>query len=83
MDAFVEDFLHLLFIKWGDLELCLDPWLGWVFTDVNTLDPIGNPNSIWKIVSPRLSSLDEALDFPVLDGKSVRERFAECRFFVE
>ena len=75
--------MDLFFVKWHDLQLCCDVMNGWAFSNVNLADDTGNPNSAWKIVTPSFGTLAEALDFPMLDGKSVRERFAECRFFVE
>ncbi len=83
MDEFDVEFADLVFIKWGDLSLCLDRLNGWAFADTSRPDDTHNPFSCWKTVTPEFKSLDEALDFPVLNGKSVRERFAECRFFVE
>ena len=75
--------MDLFFIKWNGLQLCCDFMNGWAFSDVNVADDTGNPNSAWKIITPPFSSLSEALDFPILDGRSLRERFGECRFFVE
>ena len=75
--------MELFFVKWRGLQLCCDVMNGWAFSNVNLADDTGNPNSAWKIITPAFATLSEALDFPVLGGKSVRERFAECRFFVE
>lgn len=83
MDEFEVEFADLVFIKWGDMELCLDKLNDFAFADVSVLDDTGNPFSRWKTITPGSPSASDALDFPVLDGKSVRERFAECRFFVE
>ena len=83
VDRFVVDLEDLIYIKWGDMALCLDRLNGWAFADITHDEDRFNPFSCWKTITPEFDSLDEALDFPVLDGKSVRERFDECRFFAE
>ena len=65
------------------LKLCCDVMNGWAFSNMNLADDTNNPNSAWKIVTPGFATLSDALSFPVLEGKSIRERFPECRFFVE
>ena len=82
LDLFREQ-NFFFFILWNDRMFCCDRMNDWAFADVEVADDTGNPNSAWKIVTPGFASLSDALDFPFLDGKSVRERFAECRFFVE
>ena len=73
----------LFFVLWKDRMFCCDRMNDWAFADVDIPDDAGNPNSAWKIVTSGFSTLSDALDFPVLDGKSLRERFSECRFFME
>ena len=83
VDEFDVELRDIVFVKWGEMELCLDKMNGFAFADISLPDETGNPFSCWKTITPGSPSASDALDFPVLDGKSVRERFAECRFFVE
>ena len=71
----------MFFLKWHDMMLCCDYMNGYAFSDVTRADETGNPNSAWKIITPPFSSIQEALDYPVLDGKSVRQRYAECELY--
>ena len=72
------------FVLWSDRMFCCDRMNDWAFADVDIPDDTGNPNSAWKIVTPPFACRrGEALDFPLLEGDSVQEHFAECRFFME
>ena len=86
IDALIEgidDYTDLFYVKWGDAELACDRLNGWAFADYLEPDDTDNPFSRWKAITREFGSLEEALDFPILGGRSVRERFGECRFFFE
>lgn len=72
---------HLMYVKWKDRQLCLDSVFGWQIFDMKVADP--ENNGFHLPLSPEFGSLEAALNHPVLDGKSIRERFDECRFYGE
>lgn len=72
-----------VFFEWGGRDFVWDGFSNFLFADFSKWNSSGHPTSDWEPITPEFSSAEEALDFPVLDGKSVRERFDECRFFVE
>lgn len=82
-DFMAEAFGGPVYFTWNDRDFVWDGISGWLFADFSRWNTSGHPTSDWEPITPEFSSIEEALDFPVLDGKSVRERFAECRFFVE
>lgn len=71
-----------LYIKYGDRIYCCDMMTGYAFSDTS-IESDENPNSLWKIISDRFGSLDNALDQRLFDGKSVREAFDEMTFYQE
>lgn len=85
-DALLEEFEEvgfLFFVLCDGCMFCCDRMNDWAFADIELADDTDNPNTAWKIVTPGFATLSDALDFPLFDGGSVRERFAECRFFME
>ena len=85
-ESIIEEFDEVgfpFFVLWNDRMFYCDRMYDWAFADVDIPDDTGNPNSARKIVTPSFAGVAEVLDFPVLEGKSIRERFAECRFFME
>lgn len=72
---------HLMYVKWKDRQLCLDSVSGWQIFDMKVADP--DNGGFYLPLSPEFGSLEVALGYPVLDGKSIRERFDECQFFGE
>jgi len=72
---------HLMYVKWKDRQLRLDSVSGWQIFDMKVADPDGD--GFYLPLSPEFGSLAVALEYPVLDGKSIRDRFDECWFFGE
>ena len=70
------------YFEWHDTDYACDGMAGWAFCDFSLWAPKGCEAS-WQPVTPGFSSLSEALDYPLLDGKSVRERFDELIFYEE
>ncbi len=71
----------IVFIRWNDYQLCIDRYAGWAYSDVTKPPEDERSASGWKIVSPRFKSFSEALDYPILDGKSSSERWDECELY--
>lgn len=65
------------FLSWKGLEFVIDGFRGWCF------ERFDEDAGRWDPLTEEFETADELFDIPFLDGKSVRERFAECRFFVE
>ena len=77
----VDSFRTPVFFSWNEKEFVINGDGGdfnlWSFGlfDGNT--------GFWPPVTSEFEDPEELFDLPFLDGKSLRERFAECRFFVE
>lgn len=75
--------MDMFYIKWRDMQLCCDYYNHFAFADFTRFDTTGNPNSRWMIVTPEFASLDEAADYPLFDGRSLKQVWDECEFFAE
>jgi hypothetical protein len=75
--------MDMFYVKWHDMQLCCDYYNHFAFSDFKRFDTTGNANSRWKIITPEFSSLDEAVSYPIFDGKSLRQVWDECEFFAE
>lgn len=71
----------MFFVKWRDIQLCCDYMNGWAFADVTKVAVPRCENSMWELITPPFDSLDDALDYPILDGKSIRERWDELYLY--
>lgn len=78
-----EEVGFLYFVLCDGRMYCCDRMNDWAFADIEVADDTGNPNSAWKIVTPGFESLSEALDYPLFNGGSIRERFDDCTFYME
>ena len=65
------------FFDWKGREFVIDGFRTWRF------ERFDEDASLWDPLTPEFETADELFDLPFLDGKSLRERFFECRFFVE
>ena len=61
--------MDMFYVKWRDMQL--------------RYDTTGNPNSRWMMITPEFASLDDAVDYPLFGGKSLRQVWDECEFFAE
>ena len=75
--------MDMFYIKWRDMQLCCDYYNHFAFADFTRFDTTGNPNSRWLIITPGFSSLDEAADYPLFGGRSLKQVWDECEFFAE
>ena len=75
--------MDMFYIKWRDMQLCCDYYNHFAFSDFKRYDTTGNPNSRWMIITPEFASLDDAVDYPLFDGKSLRQVWDECEFLAE
>lgn len=80
LDEFGPYGFHMMYVKWNDREINCDATCGWRLYDMKVADP---KDGYFLELSPEFPSIAEALDYPVLDGKSIRERIGECRFYGE
>ena len=65
------------FFKWKGQEYVIDGFRTWCF------ERFSWDTGEWDPVTEEFETADELFDLPFLDGKSLRERFGECEFFVE
>ena len=65
------------FFSWQGQEFVIDGFRGWCF------ERFDEDAGKWDPLTDNFETSDELMDLPFLDGKSLRERFSECRFFVE
>lgn len=72
---------RIFFVKWRDVQLCYDGENDYEICDVTRPSDKERITSLWKAVSPPLHTIEAALDYPALDGKSLRERWDECRLY--
>lgn len=75
--------MDMFYVKWHDMQLCCDYYNHFAFADFTRFDTTGNPNSRWMIITPEFASLDEAADYPLFDGRSLKQVWDECEFFAE
>ena len=65
------------FFSWQDRDFVIDGFRTWCF------ERFDEDAGRWDPLTEEFESAGELFDLPFLDGKSLRERFGECRFFVE
>lgn len=65
------------FFSWNDHEFVIDGFRSWCF------ERFDEDAGEWDLLTDEFETADELFDLPFLDGKSLRDRFSECRFFVE
>ena len=78
-----DEGVFLFFVLWNGHMFFCDDVSDWAFSDFGPTDATEVPQGLWESVTPGFATLSDALDFPILDGSSIRERFSECRFFLE
>lgn len=66
-----------VFFDWNGREFVIDGLPTWCF------ERFDEDAGRWDPLTEEFESADELFGLPFLDGKSLRDRFAECRFFVE
>ena len=75
--------MDMFYVKWRDMQLRCDYCNHFAFSDFKRYDTTGNPNSRWMMITSEFASLDEAADYPLFGGKSLRQVWDECEFFAE
>ena len=66
-----------VFFSWNGRETVIDGLPTWSF------ERFDEDAGKWDPLTEEFETAEELFDLPFLDGKSLRERFSECRFFVE
>ena len=82
-DSIESGGMDMFYVKWRDMQLCCDYYNHFAFADFTRFDTTGNLNSRWMIITPKFASLDEAADYPLFDGRSLKQVWDECEFFAE
>lgn len=73
-----------IFFEWNGNDFVWDCFSSWLFADFSIWNiEDGHPTSDWLPLTNEFETPEEALDFPFLEGKSLRDRFAEVSFFLE
>ena len=82
VDELLETFgpfgFHVMYVKWEDRQLYFDSVPRRHIYDMKVANPV---DGYFTAISPEFESLEEAIDYPVLGGKSIRERLGECRIY--
>ena len=66
-----------VFFEWRQWEFVIDGLPTWCF------ERFDEDAGKWDPLTEEFKTAEELFDLPFLAGQSLRERFAECRFFVE
>lgn len=72
-----EHFGGPAFFLWRGHEFVIDGFRTWCF------ERFDEDAGKWDPLTEEFETAEDLFDLPFLEGKSLRERFAECRFFVE
>lgn len=72
---------YMFFVKWKGIQICCDVENRWAFSDVTQAAKNDSGAYSWKVITPPFDSLHEALDYPILDGHSIRDRWDEIKLY--
>ena len=72
----------VLYVRYGEDYYYCERSEGFVIRDMTKVaDAYGKP--FWAAITGPLGSIEAAIDYPLLDGKSIRERFDEVEFLTD